>query len=101
MKKDDFAFEIKNTLEEGTTAVNLIGKPLRIYRFTESFCGVPDIAEGLGLHALESGVNTRIASSNIHTTNGYKIQSKMPTSENAITLKRYLVLSNIMETSGT
>lgn len=69
--QDYFDYEIKNTLKGGTEMTALTGIKLRVYRTTSSFNDVQDIGpEGLGIHALVSGLMARVASSDIQTQTG-------------------------------
>ena len=69
--QQEFDYEVKGTLTGGTIVKTLSGIDLRVYRIKNPFMGVPDIGEeGLGIYAMKSGYQAKVASSNIETTNG-------------------------------
>lgn len=71
IRMEEVDYEVKGTLTGGTIVKNLSGCDLRVYRARTSFMGVPDIgAEELKIHALESGQQASVGSSNIEVTNG-------------------------------
>ena len=70
-RREDFDYEVRGALTGGTVLTSLSGVELRVYRIKSSYNDVPDIgAESIGVHALESGQMTTVASSNIEVTNG-------------------------------
>lgn len=69
--KESFDYEVKGTLEGGTKVKTLNGIELRVYRTQNPFMGIPDIgAEGLAIHALESGQMGTVLSADIQVNNG-------------------------------
>lgn len=70
MMKEEFGFENRGTLTGGTVVKTLTGIELRVYRTRSDFKDIPDIgAEGLAIHALQSGQMATVASADIETIN--------------------------------
>ena len=69
--KNSFGYEVKGTLEGGNEVKTINGLTLRVYRTRTTYNGIPDLgAEGLKIHALESGQMATVASADIQTNNG-------------------------------